>query len=146
MDEANLAKQLRHPWVSISSDGASMAAEGVFLEESTHPRAYGSFARLLGKYVREQKVISLEEAVRRMTGLPATNLGLDARGFLRPGMYADVVVFDPATIADIATYEQPHRYAVGMRHVFVNGTQVLKDGEHTGATPGRALRGPGKAR
>jgi N-acyl-D-amino-acid deacylase len=146
MDERNIAKQLRHPWVSISSDGASMSAEGVFLEESTHPRAYGSFARLLRKYVREDKVLTLEEAVRRLTGLPATNLGLEGRGFLKEGMYADVTVFDPATIADTATYDKPHSYAVGMRHVFVNGVQVLRDGEHTNARPGRAVWGPGRTR
>ncbi len=146
MSEENLVKQLRHPWVSIGSDGASMAPEGVFLNSSTHPRAYGNFARLLGKYVREEKVISLPEAVRRLTGLPATNLGLDRRGFLKPGMFADVVVFDPASIADRATYENPHQYAIGVNHVVVNGVQVLRDGEHTGAKPGRALWGPGKVR
>ena len=146
MDEENLKKELRQPWVSLGSDGASMAPEGVFLKSSTHPRAYGNFARLLGKYVREEKVISLTEAVRRLTGLPATNLGLDRRGFLRTGMFADVVVFDPATIADRATFENPHQYAVGVKHVFVNGVQVLKDGEHTDAKPGRALWGPGKIR
>jgi N-acyl-D-amino-acid deacylase len=146
MDEGNVKKNLRQPWVSIGSDGASLAAEGVFLKTSVHPRAYGNFARLLGKYVREEKVISLAEAVRRMTGLPATNLGLDRRGFLRAGMFADVVVFDPETIADRATYENPHQYAVGVKHVFVNGVQVLKDGEHTGAKPGRALWGPGGIR
>jgi N-acyl-D-amino-acid deacylase len=146
MAEENLEKELRQPWVSLGSDGASMAPEGVFLKSSTHPRAYGNFARLLGKYVREQKVISLTEAVRRLTGLPATNLGLDRRGFLRVGMFADVVVFDPATIADRATFENPHQYSVGVMHVFVNGAQVLKDGEHTGAKPGRALWGPGKIR
>jgi N-acyl-D-amino-acid deacylase len=145
MAEENLEKELRQPWVSLGSDGASMAPEGVFLKSSTHPRAYGNFARLLGKYVREQKVISLTEAVRRLTGLPATNLGLDRRGFLRVGMFADVV-FDPATIADRATFENPHQYSVGVMHVFVNGAQVLKDGEHTGAKPGRALWGPGKIR
>ncbi len=144
MDEENLKKQLRQPWVSLGSDGASMAPEGVFLKSSTHPRAYGNFARLLGKYVREEKVISLSEAVRRLTGLPATNLGLDRRGFLRIGMFADVVVFDPTTIADRATFQNPHQYAVGVKHVFVNGVHVLKDGEHTGAKPGRALWGPGK--
>jgi len=144
--EENIRKQLRQPWVSISSDGASMAPEGVFLNASTHPRAYGNFARLLGHYVRKEKVISLQEAVRRMTGLPATNLELDRRGFLREGMFADVVVFDPATIEDRATYENPHQYAVGMKHVFVNGVQVLKDAEHTGAKPGRALWGPGKVK
>lgn len=146
MSEENLKKELRQPWVSLGSDGASMAPEGVFLKSSTHPRAYGNFARLLGKYVREEKVISLAEAIRRLTGLPATNLGLDRRGFLRRGMFADVVVFDPATIADRATFENPHQYSVGVKHVFVNGVQVLKDGEHTNAKPGRALWGPGKIR
>ena len=144
MSEENIKKELRQPWVSLGSDAASMAPEGVFLKSSTHPRAYGNFARLLGKYVREEKVISLTEAVRRLTGLPATNLGLDHRGFLRRGMFADVVVFDPATITDRATFENPHQYAVGVKHVFVNGVQVLKDGEHTDAKPGRALWGPGK--
>ena len=146
MAEENLKKELRQPWVSLGSDGASMAPEGVFLKSSTHPRAYGNFTRLLGKYVREEKVISLAEAVRRLTGLPATNLGLDRRGFLRTGMFADVVVFDPATIADRATFENPHQYSVGVKHVLVNGVQVLKDGEHTNAKPGRALWGPGKIR
>ncbi len=146
MSEENIKLQIRQPWVSFGSDGASMAPEGVFLKSSTHPRAYGNFARLLGKYVREEKVISLSEAVRRLTGLPATNLGLDRRGFLRTGMFADVVVFDSQTIADRATFENPHQYSVGVRHVFVNGEQVLKDGEHTGAKPGRALWGPGKIR
>jgi len=146
MNEENIKKQLRQSWVSICSDGASMAPEGVFLISSTHPRAYGNFARLLGKYVREQKVITLQEAVRRMTGLPATNLGLDHRGFIKQGMFADIAVFDPDTIRDQATYEDPHQYAVGMMHVFVNGVQVLKNGEHTGAKPGRALWGPGKVR
>lgn len=144
MDEENLKKQIKLPWVSFGSDGGSMAAEGVFLKSSTHPRAYGNFVRLLGKYVREEKVISLEEAVRRLSNLPATNLGLDRRGLLKAGYFADVVVFDPKTIADRATFEQPHQYAIGMRHVFVNGKQVLKDGEHTGVKSGRALWGPGK--
>ncbi|HLA11750.1 MAG TPA: D-aminoacylase [Pyrinomonadaceae bacterium] len=144
MSEKNLKRELRQPWVSLGSDGASMAPEGVFLKSSTHPRSYGNFARLLGKYVREEKVISLTEAVRRLTGLPATNLGLDRRGFLRTGMFADVVVFDPQTIGDRATFEKPHQYSVGVKHVFVNGVQVLKDGEHTNAKPGRALWGPGK--
>ncbi len=146
MDEENLKKELRQPWVSLGSDAASMAPEGVFLKSSTHPRAYGNFARLLGKYVREEKVISLSEAVRRLTGLPATNLGLDRRGFLKTGMFADVAVFDPQTIADRATFDNPHQYSVGVKHVFVNGMQVLKDGEHTGAKPGRALWGPGKVK
>ncbi|MBL8191773.1 MAG: D-aminoacylase [Acidobacteria bacterium] len=144
MDEENLKKQIKLPWVSFGSDGGSMAAEGVFLKSSTHPRAYGNFVRLLGKYVREEKVISLEEAVRRLSHLPATNLGLERRGLVKVGYFADVVVFDPKTIADRATFEQPHQYAVGMRHVFVNGKQVLKDGDHTGVKSGRALWGPGK--
>jgi N-acyl-D-amino-acid deacylase len=126
--------------MSFGSDAASMAPEGVFLKSSTHPRAYGNFARLLGKYVREEQVISLEEAVRRLTSLPADNLRLDRRGKLEAGFFADVVVFDPATIADRATFEEPQQYAVGVQHVFVNGVHVLRDGEHTGALPGRALR------
>lgn len=146
MSEENMRKQVKKNWVSFGSDEASQAPEGVFLKSNPHPRAYGNFARLLGQYVREEKVISLEEAVRRLTGLPATNLGLQDRGLLKTGMFADVVVFDPKTIADRATFEQPHQYAVGMQHVFVNGVPVLKDGEHTGATPGRALWGPGKTR
>ena len=146
MSDENIKTILRQPWVSLGSDGPSMAPEGVFLNTSTHPRSYGNFARLLGKYVREEKVISLAEAVRRMSGLPATNLGLDRRGFLKEGMFADVVIFDPAAIADRASYEKPHQYATGMKHVIVNGTQALKDGEHTGATPGRALWGPGKVK
>ena len=144
MSEDNIKKQIRQPWVSFGSDAASIAPEGVFRKSSAHPRAYGNFARLLGKYVREEMVISLTEAVRRLTSLPATNLGLDHRGFLKPGMFADVVVFDPNTIADRATFENPHQLAVGVKDVFVNGTQVLKDGEHTGAKPGKALWGPGK--
>ena len=144
MSEENIKKQIRLPWVSFGSDAASMATEGVFLKSSAHPRAYGNFARLLGKYVREEKVISLSEAVRRLSGLPATNLGLDRRGFLKTGMFADVTVFDPQTIADRATFEKPHQYSVGVKHVFVNGVQVLKDGEHTNAKPGRAIWGPGK--
>jgi N-acyl-D-amino-acid deacylase len=146
MSEENIKKQIRLPWVSFGSDGASMAPEGVFLKSSTHPRAYGNFARLLGKYVREEKVISLAEAVRRLSGLPATNLGLEGRGFLKKGMFADIVIFDPNTIADRATFEKPHQYAVGVRDVFVNGAQVLKNGEHTGAKPGRAVWGPGKVK
>ncbi|HEX3082953.1 MAG TPA: D-aminoacylase [Pyrinomonadaceae bacterium] len=144
MSEENIKKQIRLPWVSFGSDAASIAPEGVFLKSSAHPRAYGNFARLLGKYVRDEKIISLTEAVRRLTGLPATNLELDHRGFLKPGMFADVVVFDPQTIADRATFENPHQFAVGVKDVFVNGVQVLKDGEHTGAKPGKALWGPGK--
>jgi len=144
MSEDNIKKQMRLPWVSFGSDAASMAPEPPFTKSSTHPRAYGNFARLLGHYVRDEKVMSLEEAVHRLSGLPATNVSLAHRGFLREGMFADIVVFDPATIADRATFEQPHQYAVGVQQVFVNGVQVLKDGEHTGAKPGRALWGAGK--
>ena len=144
MSEENVKKELQKPWISFGSDEASQAPEGIFLKSNPHPRAYGNFARVLGKYVREEKVISLAEAVRRLSGLPATNLGLDRRGFIKEGMSADVVVFDPATIADRATFEKPHQYAVGVKQVFVNGVQVIKDGEHTGAKPGRALWGPGK--
>jgi N-acyl-D-amino-acid deacylase len=144
MSEENVKKEIAKPWISFGSDEASQAPEGVFLKSNPHPRAYGNFARVLGKYVREEKVISLEEAVRRLSALPATNLGLDHRGLLQEGMFADVVVFDPKTISDRATFDKPHQYAIGMKHVFVNGVQVLKDGEHTGAKPGRALWGPGK--
>jgi N-acyl-D-amino-acid deacylase len=143
MSEDNIRKQIREPWVALGSDAESAAPEGVFLKSSTHPRAYGNFARLLRKYVREEKVIPLEEAVRRLTSLPATNLKLDRRGLLRAGYFADVVVFDPQTIADHATFEKPQQYATGVSQVFINGTQVLRDGEHTGATPGRVVRGQG---
>ena len=146
MSEENIRKKLRKPWISFGSDEASQAPEGVFLKSHPHPRAYGNFARLLGKYVRDEKLLSLGEAIRRLSALPASNLGLDHRGLLKEGMFADIVVFDPRTIADRATFAEPHQYAVGVKHVFVNGTQVLKDGEHTGATPGRALSGPGKTR
>jgi N-acyl-D-amino-acid deacylase len=146
MSEENVRKELAKPWISFGSDEASQAPEGVFLKSNPHPRAYGNFARVLGKYARDEKVLTLPEAVRRLSALPATNLGLDHRGFIQEGMFADVVVFDPATIADRATFDKPHRYAVGMKHVFVNGVQVLKDGEHTGAKPGRALWGPGKTK
>jgi N-acyl-D-amino-acid deacylase len=146
MTEENVKKEIAKPWVSFGSDEASQAPEGNFLKSNCHPRAYGNFARVLGKYVRDEKVITLEAAIRKLSGLPATNLGLDHRGFLKEGMFADVVVFDPATVADRATFEKPHQYAAGMKHVFVNGVQVLKDGEHTGAKPGKALWGPGKMR
>jgi N-acyl-D-amino-acid deacylase len=146
MSEENVRKQIRQPWMSFGSDAGSMATEGVFLKFSAHPRAYGNFARLLGRYVRDEKLIPLEEAVRRLSGLPAANLGLDRRGLLKEGYFADIVVFDPATVADTATYEKPHSYSVGVKHVLVNGVQVLKDGEHTGALPGRALKGPGAKR
>src|SRR5499427_412007 len=144
MSEDNVRKELQKPWISFGSDESSQAPEGVFLKSNPHPRAYGNFARVLGKYTRDEKMLTLPEAVRRLSALPATNLGLDHRGFLQEGMFADVVVFDPATITDHATFEKPHQYATGVRHVFVNGVQVIKDGEHTGATPGRALWGPGK--
>ena len=144
MDEENIKKQIKYPWVSFGSDAESMAPEGAFLKSNPHPRAYGNFARLLGKYVREEKVISLQEAIRRLTSLPATNLGLDRRGLLKNGYFADVVIFDPNAIADKATFEQPHQFAVGVRDVFVNGVQELKNGEHTGKFSGRAVWGPGK--
>ena len=143
MSEENVRKQIRLPWVSFDSDAGSMAPEGVFLKSNPHPRAYGNFARLLGKYVREEKLISLEEAVRRLTTLPAGVLKLDHRGSLNTNFFADVVVFDPNKIQDHATYENPHQLATGVVHVFVNGAQVLKNGEHTGKKPGRVVRGPG---
>jgi N-acyl-D-amino-acid deacylase len=143
MSEENVKKQIKCPWVSLCSDAGSLAPEGVFLKSSTHPRAYGNFVRLLGKYVRDEKVIPLEEAVRRLTSLPAENLKLDRRGKLETGYSADIVVFDPATVSDHATYENPRQYATGVIHVFVNGVQVLKDGAHTGAKPGQVVRGPG---
>jgi N-acyl-D-amino-acid deacylase len=146
MSEDNVRKQVQLPWMSFGSDAASQSNEGVFLKSGAHPRTYGNFARLLGRYVRDEKLITLEEAVRRLTSLPATNLGIEQRGALKPGYYADVVVFDPATVADRATFEKPHQYALGMRDVFVNGVAVLKDGEHRGATPGRAIRGKGLGR
>ncbi len=146
MSEDNIRKEIVLPWVSFGSDAASMSPEPPFTKSSAHPRAYGNFARVLGKYVRDDKVLSMADAIRKLSGLPATNLELDRRGFLKEGMFADIVVFDPATIADRATFENPHQYAVGVRHVFVNGSQVIKDGEHTGRKPGRALWGPGKTR
>ncbi len=144
MSEENVKKELSRPWISFGSDEASQAPEGVFLKSNAHPRAYGNFARVLGKYSRDEKTLSLGQAIRRLSALPAENLELDHRGSIQQGMYADVVVFDPKTIADRATFDKPHQYAVGMKHVFVNGVQVLADGEHTGAKPGRALWGPGK--
>jgi N-acyl-D-amino-acid deacylase len=146
MSEENVKKELRKPWISFGSDEASQAPELPFTKSNPHPRAYGNFARVLGKYVRDEKVLSMADAIHRLSGLPATNLGLDHRGFLKEGMFADVVVFDPATITDHATFEKPHQYATGMKHVFVNGVQVIKEGEHTGAKPGRALWGPGKVK
>jgi N-acyl-D-amino-acid deacylase len=141
--EENLRKKIALPWVSFCSDSPSLAPEGVFLKSSVHPRAYGSFARLLGRFVREEKILPLEEAIRKLAALPAQNLRIDQRGMLQEGYFADVVVFDPERIQDRATFEKPHQYATGMVHVFVNGVQVLKDGEHTGAKPGRVVRGPG---
>jgi N-acyl-D-amino-acid deacylase len=146
MSEDNIRKQLARPWVSLGSDASSMAPEGVFLKSSSHPRAYGNFARLLGKYARDERVMSLAEAVHRMSGLPAANLELTDRGLLKPGMFADVVVFDPATVGDRATFQQPHQLAVGVTHAFVNGIQVLNHGEATGELPGRAVWGIGRKR
>lgn len=143
MSEENIKKQIKLPWLSFGSDAESLAPEGVFIKSSTHPRAYGNFARLLGKYVRDEQVIPLEEAIRKLTSLPAANLKIKRRGFLKPGYFADVVIFDPATVQDHATFDQPHQYSTGVSHVWVNGQQVLKDGEHTGAKPGRVVRGPG---
>jgi len=143
MSEDNVRKQLKLPWVSFGSDEASLAPEGVFLKANPHPRAYGNVARLLGRYVLDEKIIPLEEAIRRLTSLPAENLKLNRRGALKPGYFADVVIFDPAKVQDHATFDQPHQYATGVRDVFVNGVQVLKDGEHTGAKPGQVVRGPG---
>jgi N-acyl-D-amino-acid deacylase len=146
MSEENVKKEIAKPWISFGSDEASQAPEGIFLKSTPHPRAYGTFARVLGKYVREEKLVSLPEAIRRLSALPATNLELDHRGFLKTDMFADVVVFDPATTTDHATFEKPAQYATGVKEVFVNGVEVLKDGEHTGAKPGRALWGPGKVK
>ena len=143
MSEDNVAREVGLPWMSFGSDASSQAPEGVFLKSSTHPRAYGTFARLLGKYVRDDKAASLPDAIRRLTSFPAANLGLKDRGWLKPGMHADVVLFDPAKIQDHATFAKPQQLATGVRHVFVNGIQVVKDGVHTGAKPGRVVRGPG---
>lgn len=139
MSEDNLRKQIRQPWVTFGSDAESSAPEGVFLKSSTHPRAFGNFANLLGKYVREEKVIPLAEAVRRLTSLPAENLGIQGRGRLKPGYFADVVVFDPAAVAAHATYADPFQYASGVTAILVNGVEVLRDGEHTGAKSGRVV-------
>ncbi|MGB5356165.1 MAG: D-aminoacylase [Eudoraea sp.] len=143
MSEENIKKKLALPYMSICSDAGSYTNEGVFLEQSTHPRAYGSFARLLGHFVREEQVISLEEAIYKLTGLPANNLKLKKRGSLKEGFYADVVVFDANTIKANGTFKEPHQYATGMKHVFVNGTQVIEGEEHTNNFPGRIVRGPG---
>ena len=143
MSEDNVRRQTAIPWMSFGSDAEAAVPEGVFLKSSTHPRAYGNFARFLGKYVREEKTTTLADAIHRLTWLPATNLKIRGRGVLRPGYYADVVVFDPATIQDHATFEKPQQLATGVSDVFVNGTQVVQDGKHTGAKPGRVVRGPG---
>ena len=143
MTEENIKKQIAQPWVSFGSDEASQAPEGIFLKSNPHPRAYGNFSRLLGKYVREEKVITLEEAIRRLTSLPAENMKIKDRGMLKDGFFADIVIFDADSITDHATFTKPHQYSTGVKDVFVNGVQVLKDGEHTGAFPGRVVRGPG---
>ena len=143
MSEENVKKQIALPYMSFGSDAASMNPEGVFLNSSTHPRSYGNFSRLLGKYVRDEQIISIEEAVRKLTSLPASNLKIKKRGSLTTGYFADVAIFNPKTIQDRATFVEPHQLSTGMIHVFVNGEQVLKDGVHTGATPGKIVRGPG---
>ena len=143
MSEENVRRQVALPWMSFGSDAEAPAPEGVFLRSNPHPRAYGTFARLLGRYVRDEQRTTLQDAIRRLTSLPAENLKLRRRGTLAPGYHADVVVFDPRRIQDHATFERPHQYATGVAHVFVNGVQVLRDGEHTGAKPGRVVRGPG---
>ena len=143
MSEENVKKQIKLPYMSFGSDAGSIAPEGDFLKYNPHPRAYGNFARLLGKYVREEKVIPLEEAIYKLTSLSANKLKIKKRGLLKDGYYADIVLFDPKTITDHATFDNPHQLATGMYHVFVNGVQVLKDGKHTGALPGRVVRGPG---
>ena len=146
MSEDNVRKEIQVPWISFCSDAQSIATEGVFLKRSPHPRTYGSFARVLGKYTRDEKLIPLADAIRRLPSLPAANLKIDRRGRLAPGYFADVVIFDPATIADRSTFKQPHQYSVGVQHVLVNGVPVLRNGDHTGATPGRVVRGPGWTR
>jgi N-acyl-D-amino-acid deacylase len=143
MTEEDVKRQIQLPYISFGSDAESSTASGNFLKTPTHPRAYGNFSRLLGKYVREEKVIPLEEAVRRLTSLPASNLKIQKRGALKSGYFGDVAIFDPTKIADHATFENPHQYSTGMVHVFVNGTQVLEYGEHTNVRPGRVVRGPG---
>lgn len=145
MDEDNVRRKITLPWMAFGSDSGSMAPEGVFLNSNPHPRGYGNFARLLGRYVRDEQLISLSEAIHRLTGLPAANLKLKGRGILKPGNYADVVIFDPAAIQDHATFAKPHQLATGVRDVIVNGSVVLRNGEHTGAMPGRFVRGPGFA-
>jgi len=143
MSEENVKKQVALPWVSFGSDEASYTNEGVFLKSNAHPRAYGNFARVLGKYVRDEKVLALKDAIQKLANLPAKKLKLQKRGALKTGYYADIVVFDPAAVIDLATFEKPHQYATGMMDVFVNGVQVLKDGSHTNSRPGRFVKGPG---
>jgi N-acyl-D-amino-acid deacylase len=143
MSEDNVRRAIKTPWVTFCSDAQSVSTEGVFLQRNPHPRTYGAFARVLGKYVRDERLIPLEQAIHRLTGLPAANLRIQDRGRLSPGFFADVTVFDPARIADKATFGQPHQYAVGVEHVLVNGVPVIANGDHTGATPGRVVRGPG---
>jgi len=143
MSEENVRRKVAKPWISFGSDARALAAEGVFLESGPHPRTYGNFSRLLGKYVREEEIIDLAQAIRRMTSLPAYNIGIQDRGEIREGYFADIVVFDPNKISDHATFEDPHQYSTGVQHVFINGEQVLRYGTHTGATPGRVVRGPG---
>jgi N-acyl-D-amino-acid deacylase len=146
MSEEDVRTALKHPFVSICTDSEAMAEDGPLAGSKSHPRAWGSFPRILGKYVRDEKLLRLEEAVRKMTSLPASRVGIRDRGILRPGMMADLAVFDPATIRDLATFEDPNHYSVGMRYVFVNGQAVLAEGKITSARPGRALRGPGYRR
>ena len=143
MSEENIKKKIVQPWMSFCSDAGSYASEGVFLKQSTHPRAYGSFIRVLGKFSRDEGLFPLEEGIRRLSALPAQNLKLKKRGMLLPGYYADVVIFDPKKVNDMATFPEPHQYAEGVIDVWVNGGQVLRNGEHTGATPGRFVKGPG---
>ena len=146
MSEENLRAALRRPWVGICSDSASMAPEGAFLRAPVHPRAYGSFARVLGRYARDEKVLPLADAIRRMSALPAATLGLSGRGVLREGAYADIVVFDPATVADRATFSDPHQLSAGVSEVLVNGKVTVSGGAFTGELAGRALAGPGARR
>ena len=146
MKGENVKRQVALPWVSFGSDSGSMAPEGVFLKSSPHPRAYGTFARVLGKYARDEHRMPLQGAIRKLSNLPAKNLKLPKRGELKVGNFADVLVFDPVKVADHATFAAPHQYAIGMSQVFVNGVQVFKDGEHIGATPGRIVRGPSYGR
>ena len=143
ISERNMNRMLQLPYVSVGSDAAAPTTTKEFTDQGSHPRAYGTFARILGKCVRDEKLFTLEEAIRKMTSLPANHLKLKNRGMLKSGFFADVVVFDPSQVQDHATFENPHQYSTGVSHVFVNGVQVLKDGEPTGEKPGRCIRGPG---